>query len=121
MNLISHIEIPVANLERATSFYATVFGIAFGNIVNLHGSRMAHFPFEEGKDGASGALAEGEAYVPTVNGAIVYFSVADIDAVIKRAVGHGSEVLFPKTAIGKQAFVAEIKDSEGNRIALQTL
>ena len=101
-------------------FYSAVFGVAFGEIVAIHGNRMAYFPFEQGKDGASGALAEGEIYVPTINGAVIYLSVGDIDDVLARAGEQGSELLFPKTPIGAGAFVAEIADSEGNRIAIQT-
>ncbi|WP_459655023.1 VOC family protein, partial [Achromobacter xylosoxidans] len=59
LNLISHVEIPAADLERAMHCYGEVFGIAFDGIVDLHDSRMAYFPFPEGRDGASGALAEG--------------------------------------------------------------
>lgn len=121
MNLISHVEIPVANLERAMRFYSHVFGIQFGDITEIHDNRMAFFPFEEGKDGASGALAEGSIYLPTKDGAVVYFGVGDIDAALARAEALGSEVLFPKTSIGESSFVAEIEDSEGNRIALQTV
>lgn len=121
MNLIAHVEIPVLDLDRAMRFYAVVFDIAFGEVIELHGSRMAHFPFEQGRDGASGALAEGEVYQPTRDGAIVYFSVADIDMALERAMALGAEVLFPRTSIGEAAFVAEISDSEGNRIALQQM
>lgn len=121
MNLIAHVEIPVTDLERAIGFYSAVFDIVFGEIVPLHGCRMAYFPFEAGKDGASGALAEGEAYVPTIHGAIVYLSVTDIDHVLAKATERGSMVLFPKTPVNDTAFVAEITDSEGNRIAIQTM
>lgn len=120
MNLIAHVEIPAVDLERAMRFYSAVFGVAFGEIVTIHGNRMAYFPFEEGREGASGALAEGEVYVPTINGAIIYLSVIDIDDVLARAAEQGSDVLFPKTPIGEGVFVAEIADSEGNRIAIQT-
>ena len=98
-----------------------MFGVRFGDIVVTHGDRMAYSPFEEGKDGASGALAQGEVYVPTHDGAIIYFSVGDIDDVLAGAVAQGSEILFPKTAISGTAFVAEIADSEGNRIAVQSV
>lgn len=118
MNLIAHVEIPVIDLERAMRFYTLVFDVRFGEVIALHGSKMAHFPFQEGSDGASGALAQGEVYVPTENGAIVYFSVADIDRVLERAVNHGGKVLFPKTPVDATQFVAEIRDSEGNRIAM---
>ncbi|MCJ2876647.1 VOC family protein [Rhizobium pusense] len=120
MNPVAHVEIPVTDLDRAMRFYSAVFGVSFTEIVALHGSRMAYFPFEEGRDGASLALAEGDVYVPTLNGAVVYFSVDDIDAAIARAEDAGSNVLFPKSAVGDNSFVAEIRDSEGNRIALQS-
>lgn len=70
MNIIAHVEIPVTDIDRAIAFYSDVFRVGFGKIAEIHGNRMAYFPFEEGKEGASCALAEGEVYVPTVNGAI---------------------------------------------------
>lgn len=57
--------------------------------------------------------------MPSLNGAIVYFGVDDLDAVLAKAEALGSKVLFPKTAVIENHFVAEITDSEGNRIALQ--
>ena len=99
-------------------FYELVFDVRFAEVVTVHGSRMAHFPFHEGRDGASGALAQGDVYVPTKHGAIVYFAVSDIDPILERAVEHGGEVLFAKTPVDAVQFVAEIGDSEGNRIAL---
>lgn len=121
MNPVAHVEIPATDLERAMRFYGMVLGVSFAEIVTLHGSRMAHFPFEEGKDRASVALAEGDVYVPTVNGAVVYFTVDDIDVALARAEAAGSEALFQKSAVGDGVFVAEIRDSEGNRIALQSV
>jgi hypothetical protein len=121
LNLIAHVEIPVRQLERAIAFYSAVFGIGFGEIVAIHGNRMAYFPFTAGEDGASGALAEGEVYVPTTDGAVIYLSVDDLDATLARATALGSTILFPKTEVGETGYVAEISDSEGNRIALQTI
>ena len=55
----------------------------------------------------------------------VYFEISvtdlerassDIEDTLKRAQALGSDILFPKTAVGSLGFVAEIKDSEGNRI-----
>ncbi|KQV32468.1 glyoxalase [Rhizobium sp. Root1203] len=120
MNLIAHVEIPTRDIERAMRFYSEVFGVSFGETVEIHGSRMAFFPFKEGNDGASGALAQGEVYVPTLDGAVVYFSVANIDDAISKAIALGSDILFPKTSVDGHLFVAEIADSEGNRIALMT-
>jgi predicted enzyme related to lactoylglutathione lyase len=42
-NLVAHVEIPVSNLERAMDFYREVLGIAFGDVAEIHGNRMAFF------------------------------------------------------------------------------
>lgn len=120
MSRIAHVEIPVVDLERAMRFYSALFGLNLKEIVTIHGNRMAFFPVDEDHAGASGALAEGEIYVPTRDGAVVYFTVDDIDATLATARTLGSEILFPKTGI-PGGFVAEIADSEGNRLALQWL
>lgn len=119
-NIIVHVEIAVVDIHRAMNFYRDVLDIAFKGTTEIHGNTMAFFPFEEGKDGASGALVQGEVYVPSLKGAIVYFGVHDLDAVLAKSQALGSKVLFPKAAVGENHFVAEITDSEGNRIALQT-
>lgn len=119
MNLIAHVELPAADLERAMRFYRQVFGITFDGVVDLHDSKMAYFPFQEGQDGASGALAQGPAYIPTLHGPIVYFGVPDIDHALRKAQALGSDILFPKTLADPGWHVAELRDSEGNRIALQ--
>jgi predicted enzyme related to lactoylglutathione lyase len=79
---------------------------------------MAFFPRADGEPGSRGALATGNVYVPSTSGAIIYVDVADIDPVLERAVAQGASVLFPKKHIGAAGYVAEISDSEGNRIAL---
>lgn len=121
INPILHVEIPVRNLDRAVRFYEAVFGWHFDPPVEIHGHRMAFLPVVDGAEGASLALAQGNVYIPSTSGAILYFRVTDIDATLARATGLGSEMLFPKTGIGPDGFVAEITDSEGNRIALQTV
>ncbi len=85
------------------------------------GTTWRFFPFAEGAPGATGALAKGDVYKPSKDGAIVYFSVKDVDAALDRAKARGAAVLYPKKAIGENGFVAEIEDSEGNRIALHAL
>ena len=99
------------------SFYEAVFGYQLHR-ESVDGYPMAFFPGADDAPGASGALAQGDVYRPSKNGAIIYFDVADIDAVLERAVARGSQVLYPKKDIGEAGFVAEFEDSEGNRVAL---
>jgi predicted enzyme related to lactoylglutathione lyase len=84
----------------------------------IHGYEMAFFPFESNDVGISGALAKGDVYKPSIDGVFLYLQIDDIDATISRAVNLGSEVLLEK-AEAESCFVAEIKDSEGNRICLK--
>lgn len=112
-------EIPVVDMDRAIAFHSALFGHRFDRVV-VDGHVMAPFPRVEGA-GASGALAKGDVYVPSLHGAIVYFSVDAIDPVLERVVAAGAEVLHPKASIGAAGSVAEVKDSEGNRIALHAL
>lgn len=116
-NPVVHFEIPVTDMDRAAAFYEAVFGVTLDRQM-VDGYDMAFFPRADGRPGASGALAMGDVYKPTRDGAILYFDVADIDAVIGRAVVRGGAVLYPRKDIGAAGFVAEITDSEGNRIAL---
>ncbi len=116
VNPISYVEIPVTDLDRAAAFYAGVFGFDLER-ATIDGYDMALFPAGPG-GGAAGALAKGDVYRPSREGAIVYFRVADIDAVLARAVALGGSVLYPRKDIGEFGHVAEIADSEGNRIAL---
>lgn len=116
-NPVVHFEIPVTDMDRAVAFYEAVFGYRLTR-EEVDGYEMAFFPRADGKAGASGALARGDVYRPSHDGPILYFDVPDIDAVIARAGARGSRVLYPKKDIGAAGFVAEIADSEGNRIAL---
>lgn len=117
INPVVHFEIPVTDMERAIGFYEAVFGYRLTR-EEVDGYDMAFFPRADGKPGASGALAKGDVYQPSREGVILYFDVPDIDAVIAKATARGVRVLYAKKDIGNAGFVAEIEDSEGNRIAL---
>ncbi len=119
-NPVYYFEIPVTDLDRAMRFYSAVFGYELTR-QNVDGYEMALLPRADGAPGASGALAKGDVYVPSRNGAIIYFDVEDIDPALERAQAQGAIVLYPKKHIGEAGYVAEIQDSEGNRIALHAL
>lgn len=116
-NPVFHSEIPVTDMERAISFYEAVFGYEMSR-QEVDGYVMAFFPRSDGAPGASGALANGDVYKPSREGAIIDFDVPDIDAILRRAEAHGAKVLYAKKDIGEAGYVAEIEDSERNRIAL---
>lgn len=115
-NLIAHVEIPVTDMDRAVAFYTAVFGLDLER-QTIDGYDMALFPAHEGQ-GATAALAKGDVYRPSKEGAIVYLRVADIRATVARAEAAGGSVLYPVKDVGEFGLVGEIADSEGNRIAL---
>ncbi|MFN7399918.1 MAG: VOC family protein [Sandaracinobacter sp.] len=116
MNPIAHVEIPVTDMDRAIAFYTTVFGTDLER-QTIDGYDMALFPAAEGQ-GATAALAKGDVYRPSKDGAIIYLRVADIRATVARAEAAGGSVLYPVKDVGDFGLVGEIADSEGNRIAL---
>lgn len=112
--MIAWFEIPVSDLARAARFYQAVLGKPLTR-ETVDGYAMAMFV---GPGGPEGALVKGDVYVPGKAGPILYFRVANLDAVLARAVAAGGRVLYPKKDIGPNGWVAEFEDSEGNRIAL---
>jgi len=117
MNPVVYFEIPVLDLDRACDFYSKVFETTLTREV-VDGYQMAFFETSGDSFGASGALVVGDVYVPSHQGCFLYFGVESIDETIARALEHGGSVLYPKKSNGDLGSVAEIQDSEGNRIAL---
>lgn len=120
MNIAIHFEIPVQEMARAIRFYEAVFDLAL-EPVEIDGNEMALFPLHEGQEGSSGALAKGESYVPSLDGTRIYLQVPDIERTLGRALQLGGECLYPVTRVSEQIWVAEFRDCEGNRIALQEM
>ena len=116
-NIGTYFEIPVSDIERAMKFYSKVFEVTFTR-ETIHGNEMAFFPFNEGKSGITGGLAQGEIYKPSTSGALIYLGTSNIDDTLVKIIAAGGETLFPKTPASDFGFVAEFKDSEGNRVAL---
>ena len=117
VNPVVYFEIPVLDLNRACDFYSKVFETTLTREV-VDGYQMAFFETSGDSFGASGALVVGDVYVPSHQGCFLYFGVESIDETIARAEELGGSVLYPKKSNGDLGSVAEIQDSEGNRIAL---
>lgn len=118
MNPILHVEIPSSDLARAITFYQQWLQVQVDEPILLHDCRMAYLPFADEAAGASMALVQGADYRPSEQGARIYIGVDDLDASLERALQAGAELRFGPADAGDWR-VAEIRDSEGNRIALQ--
>lgn len=119
-NIANWFEIPVRDLGRAVRFYETVFGVKLSP-EEMGGMKMAFFPFEQEARGAAGALMQADSYLPSHEGSVVYFSVDDIDEVLRRINANGGKTLMPKTSIDQYGFIAHYEDTEGNRLALHSM
>jgi predicted enzyme related to lactoylglutathione lyase len=117
MNPVVYFEIPVLDLDRASDFYSKVFETILTKDI-IDGYQMAFFESFGESFGAPGALVVGDVYIPSHQGCFLYFGVESIDETVARALEHGGSVLYPKKSNGDLGFVAEIQDTEGNRIAL---
>ncbi|MFX0556770.1 VOC family protein [Maribacter sp. CXY002] len=120
-NLVSWFEIPVIDMNRAKQFYDAVFEINIA-IHDLEGLQMGWFPMNPEKSGASGSLVKHKEYIPSeTHGPVLYFSCLDVVNELSRVEAAGGSILKPKTGIGGgYGFMALVKDTEGNRIALHS-
>ena len=120
-NMVGWFEIPVTNIERAKTFYDTVFGVEI-QIQDFGGTLMGWFPFAEGKLGASGSLIQNDVYKPSDSkGVLIYFSSEDVNTEINRVEAAGGKVIQLKTQISPDiGYMALFIDCEGNRIALHS-
>jgi uncharacterized protein len=114
---VFYFEIPVTDMDRAVVFYEEIMGLKLDRQI-VDGYEMALFPFADGAPGATGALAKGDVYQPSKDGAIIYFQVHDIKSTVEKAQRLGRPILYPIKDVGDAGFVAEIEDTEGNRLAL---
>ena len=113
--LISWFELPATDFERACNFYAAVLECAMEK-TEMDGMKMGFMLF----DGApQAAVVQGEDYVPTANGPLVYFNAQNnLEGFVERVANAGGKVLLPKTKISDEfGYFALFVDTEGNRIA----
>lgn len=117
-NIANWFEIPVKDLDRASTFYEKVFDVK----LSLEG-HVAFFPYTKEGPGAAGSLTMFESYEPSHSGTLVYFGVDDINEILRRVNTNGGKTLLPKTKIGISGFgfIAHFEDCEGNRVGLHAM
>lgn len=114
-----YVEIPVTDIDRAERFYREVFMVeTHRDVIDGHDACILDPRAGHDGVGAEVVLMRGESYVPSIDGTRVYLTVDDVEGVLRRALDHGAELLYPVTRVGMGPTVAEFCDSEGNRIAL---
>lgn len=121
-NAITWFEIPVSDIQRAVAFYNTIFGYQMETMETMMGSVSAFFPMDDPmSESVGGSLTQAEWHKPSQEGALVYLNGGDdLDTVLSRVADAGGQVLWPKTSIGENGFIAVFVDTEGNRVGLHS-
>src|SRR5262249_25794327 len=99
-NPVVWFELPVVDMERAKTFYGSVFDWELTDVPFGEGL-MAFFPMERGGSGAAGALVQHSEYAPSPNGTLIYFSVEDVVATGARIREAGGTVCIDNMSIGE--------------------
>ena len=121
-NAVGWFDLYVDDMDRATTFYETVFQRSLVPLGDPSGeSVMNSFPADMGAHGAGGALVRSAHGRPGTGGTMVYFSVEDCAVEAGRVVAAGGQLLRPKFSIGEFGWVALCADTEGNPFGLSSM
>lgn len=118
-NPVIWFEIYVQDMNRAKSFYESVFQAKLERLST--DLEMWAFPMIMDKVGAGGALVKMEGYPSGGNSTIIYFSCADCAVEAARVTEAGGRIEKEKMSIGQYGFIAIACDTEGNMIGLHSM
>jgi uncharacterized protein len=118
-NVVNWFEIPVKDLKGAKNFYSSLLGVGLQDM-QMPGMEMAAFNWVQGGEYATGALVKSDNHVPSMDGTTVYFACEDVNEQLGKVEKLGGKVIVPKTSIGEFGFIAQIIDTEGNKVALHS-
>jgi len=123
-NAISWFEIGTSDLDRATKFYETIFGVTL-MCLDLDNIKMRMFPLQDITTQVGGAIVySGGFHKPSsTDGPLIYLNGnPDVQNVLDKVEAAGGKIMVPKTLISPEyGFMAVILDTEGNRIGLHSV
>lgn len=123
-NAISWFEIAATDLNRASKFYETIFGITL-NPLDLPNIKMRMFPLEDMMTQVGGAIVDsGGFHKPSAtDGPLIYLNGnPDVQKILDKVEAAGGKIMVHKTMISPEyGFMAVILDTEGNRIGLHSV
>lgn len=119
-HLVNWIEIPVTDMERAKHFYSVILDMSMEEMT-MGDLTYAFLVCEDQYN--CGALVQGDAYVPSSVGIVVYLNGGeDLDLILSKVNSAGGNVTLPKTFLSDMAgYVGMFIDTEGNRIGVQSM
>lgn len=123
-NAISWFEIPATDLDRATRFYETIFGVSLA-VMDMPNIRMRMFPINDMMTQVGGAVVDsGGFHRPSAtDGPLIYMNGnPDLQLVLDKVEAAGGQILVPKMEISPEyGYMAVFLDTEGNRIGLHSV
>ncbi len=122
-NAVGWFDIYVNDMDRAVTFYQSVFNQELEDIGDPTDSSviMKSFPTDMTAYGAGGALVKRAGADPVTGGTIVYFGTEDCAIEQSRVVNAGGKVIKPKMSIGEFGWVSVCMDTEGNLFGLSSM
>ena len=108
---ITHIDIPVSDLTRASAFYSELFGWQIAEPPGFEGYPMWQAP---NKISGGGLAPRSDDFTQPRS----YVEVDSIDDALEKAVAGGGTVLMGKSPISATSWWAVVGDPDGNHIGL---
>jgi predicted enzyme related to lactoylglutathione lyase len=108
---ITHIDIPVSDMERAKGFYSSLFGWQIAEPPGFEGYPMWQAP---NKISGGGLAPRGEGFTQPRS----YVEVDSIEDTLAKATEQGATVLMDKSPISDTSWWAILQDPDGNSIGL---
>jgi predicted enzyme related to lactoylglutathione lyase len=120
MDRVVHFEIPAEDVERAKTFYASVFGWEIEDVPEMDYTSVRTVPVDERfmptEPGAiNGGLVRRRAETPSP---VVTINVDSIEATLARIEAAGGAVIHPRHEIAGMGAYAYFRDTEGNAMGL---
>ena len=112
--IISWVEVPATDIERAANFYSKVLNIEM-KVMDFGEEKMACFPNGEG------AISQSPDFNSSKDGVLVsFYTEKGLDNALIIAIENGGEIVQPKTKIEAEGrgYFALIVDTEGNKVGL---
>ena len=108
---ITHIDIPVDDVDKAKAFYSTLFGWQIAALPEYEDYPMWRAPNQAGGGGLATRTAD-------FTQPRSYVEVDSIDAALAAVEGLGGAVATPKSPISDTSWFAVVRDPSGNLMGL---
>ncbi|MGZ8606400.1 MAG: VOC family protein [Actinomycetota bacterium] len=122
MNKVVHFEIPVDDVERASAFYASIFGWELQDMreMGMDYTIVRTVPVDERQMPTEPGAINGGLMLRTADtpSPVVTIDVASVDEALQQVEAGGGTVVRPKTEIPGMGSFAYFKDTEGNTIGV---